>query len=159
MDLTSNNNVSLDAEIPITSDTTMLESDKDGLVVYSERDVKDRVRKSICLTVGICVFLALVGMLAAATIHAGSRQPRPQTRKDVVSNNKDDKDQVFRDLLPSECFDQYRATVTNDNIYEAIEQCSETLYEVGCNGGIAYVAESYQLPDGGTWYVECYCDC
>jgi hypothetical protein len=157
MDLTSNNNVSLDAEIPITSDTTMLESNKDGLVVYSERDVQVRVRKSIVMTVGICVFLALVGMLAATIIHAGSRQPtgRPQTRKDVVSN----KDQVFRDLLPSECFDQYRATVTNDDIYKAFEQCSETLYEVGCNGGIAYVAESYQLPDGGTWYVECYCDC
>jgi hypothetical protein len=164
---------SLDTEIPSTLDETMSNPEMDGLLVYSEKDVKVRVRKSIFVTLGICVFLALVGM-SAALIHARDRKPdqamqviakefqthnsNPSTGTEVSdgsskSNNSD------RELYYSSYCYEYTQLYASYDLYDAAYACIDGLYTLGCNGGIPYYTDYYQIYYGGLWYVECYCDC
>jgi hypothetical protein len=88
MNLTCKNDA-LDSEIPSTSDEAMSQVETDGLLVYSEKDVKGRVRKSIFVTLFVCMFLALVGM-SAALIHARDRKPDESMQiiaKEFQANN------------------------------------------------------------------------
>jgi hypothetical protein len=138
-----------DTEIPSTSDETTPNPEMDGLLVYSEKDVKVRVRKSIFVTFGICVFLALVGM-SAALIHARDR--KPDQAMEVIDN-------ADRKLYYSSYCYEYTQLYASYDLYDAAYACVDGLYTLGCNGGIPYYTDYYQIYYGGLWYVECYCDC
>jgi hypothetical protein len=55
-------------------DEKMSKMERDGLLVYSEKDIRRRVGQSMCVTVVICMLLAMVGM-SAALFHARFRKP------------------------------------------------------------------------------------
>jgi hypothetical protein len=175
MNLTCDNN-SVDTEIPSTSDETMPEMEKDGLLLYSEKDVKVRIRKSICKTVGICVFLALVGM-SAALIHARDRKPdeamqiiaeefhanngKPATGEEATDGQDgtgNDNNQNRKLYYPSYCYESTMLAYAYD-AYDAAYACVDALYYVGCYGGTPYITDYYQYYYGSYWYVECICDC
>ena len=165
-------NKSLDTEIPSTSDETMPQLETDGLLVYSEKDVKVRVRKSIFVTFGICLLLALVGM-SAALIHARDRKPdagmqiiaqefhtnngTPAPEQEVADGSGNDNNQN-RELYSSYCY-EYTQLYAAYDYYDAAYACVDALYVVGCNGGTPYITDYYQYYYGGYWYVQCYCDC
>jgi hypothetical protein len=145
----------------------------DGLLVHSEKDAKVRVRKSIFVTLGICMFLALVGM-SAALIHARDRKPdqamqviakefqehnsNPSTGTEV-SDGSGKGNNADRELYYSSYCYEYTQLTANYDLYDAADACLDTIYKVGCNGGIPYISDYYQITYGGNWYVYCYCDC
>jgi hypothetical protein len=163
-------NDSLDIELPSTSDETISQVETDGQLVFSENDVKGRVRKSIFVTLFICMFLALVGM-SAALIHARDRKPDEgmqmiakefQPNKDnqatgtEVSGNDNNQN---RELYYSSYCYETTLLYSAYNYYDAAYACVDALYVVGCNGGAPYITDYYQYYYGGLWYVQCYCDC
>jgi hypothetical protein len=171
MNMTSKND-SFDTEMPSTSDKTMPQLEKDGLLVVSEKEATVRVRKSIFVTVGICVFLALVGM-SAALIHARARKPDEAMKliahefhanngkalhgKEGSDGSGNDNNQN-RDLYSSYCY-EYTAVYADYDYYQAAYACVDALYYYGCNGGTPYITDYYQYYYGDYWYVQCYCDC
>jgi hypothetical protein len=163
------NNDSPDVLSPPMVYETISKMERDGLLVYSEKDIRRRVGQSIFVTVVICMLLAMVGM-SAALFHARFRKPDEdlqsfaqetfanmgQTHARDDSGNYNNQN---RELLPSQCFDFFLATSTNKAFLTAIEQCVETLYFVGCNAGLVSMTRYFQLFPGGIWFVECLCDC
>jgi hypothetical protein len=172
MDLTCKDD-SRDTEIPSTSDHTKPNLEMDGLLVYSEKDVKVRVRKSIFVTLGTCVFLALVGM-SAALIQGRDRKPNEAMQviaKEFQTHNSDPptgtevsdgsgkSNNADRELYYSSYCYEYTQPVVSYDYYDAVATCYDTIYRVGCNGGTPYVMSWYQIYPGGNWYVYCSCDC
>jgi hypothetical protein len=174
MSMTSKNG-SFDNEIPSTSDETMPQLETDGLLLYSEKDIKGRVRKSVFVTVGICLLLALVGM-SAALIHARARNPDEAMQmivKEFQANNdkaatgnhvsdgsgsSNKNNNQNRELYSSYCY-EYTAVYADYDYYQAAYACVDALYYYGCYGGTPYITNYYQYYYGDYWYVQCYCDC
>jgi hypothetical protein len=166
-------NDSLDKEIPSTSDKTIPQVETDGLLVYSEKDVKTRVRKSIFVTVGICMFLALVGM-SAAIINARDRKPdetmqipdqefrakygSPPAPGEEVNDGSGNDNNQNRDLYSYSCI-EYPAFVAGHDLDDAVYACYDLVDMLGCYDGTISVTNYYQIVPGGNWYVQCQCFC
>jgi hypothetical protein len=55
-------------------DEKMSKMERDGLLVYSEKDIRRHVGQSICVIVVVFMLLAMVGM-SVALLHARFRKP------------------------------------------------------------------------------------
>jgi hypothetical protein len=56
------NNDSPNALTPSMVDEKMSKMERDGLLVYSEKDIRRRVGQSNCVIVVVCMLLAMVGI-------------------------------------------------------------------------------------------------
>jgi hypothetical protein len=118
-----------------------------GSLFIRKRMSKVRVRKIIFVTLGIRVFLDLVGM-SAALIHARDRKPDQAMQviaKEFQEHNSDPltgtevsdgsgkSDNADRKLYYSSYCYEYTHLYASYDLYEAAYACVDGLYTLGCN--------------------------